>query len=148
MSTVQIVPMCEAHLPTLAALEASCFADPWSEAALREELNNPPARFLVALCGGEVAGYLGCHHILDEAFIANVAVFPAYRRRGIGRALVEAAKAQAAGMSRLTLEVRASNEAAIALYRSLGFVEDGVRPRFYAHPTEDAVLYSYYPTRS
>lgn len=148
MSGIQIVPMGEAHLSTLAALEACCFSDPWSEDALRQELYNPLARFLVALCGGEVAGYLGCHHVVDEAFVTNIAVFPAFRRRGIGRALIEAAKEQAASLSRLTLEVRVSNAAAIALYRSLGFVEDGVRPRFYAHPTEDAVLYSYYPTRS
>ena len=148
MSTIRIVPMSEAHLPTLAALETCCFADPWSEAALREELGNPLARFLVAVCDGEVAGYLGCHHIVDEAFIANIAVFPAFRRRGVGRALVETAMEQASALYRLTLEVRASNSAAIALYRSLGFVEDGLRPRFYAHPTEDAVLYSYYPARS
>ncbi|MBP3436241.1 MAG: ribosomal protein S18-alanine N-acetyltransferase [Clostridia bacterium] len=148
MSVIQIVSMNETHLQTLAALEACCFADPWSEDALREELKNPLARFLVALCDGEVAGYLGCHHIVDEAFVANVAVFPAFRRQGVGRALVEAAKEQAAALYRLTLEVRASNAPAIALYRSLGFVEDGIRPHFYAHPTEDAVLYSYYPTRS
>ncbi len=148
MSTVYVIPMSAEHIPMLAALEACCFADPWSEAALREELHNPPARFLVALCDGEVAGYLGCHHVADEAYITNVAVFPAFRRKGVGRALVEAAKKQADGMYRLSLEVRASNQPAIALYRSLGFVEDGVRPRFYAHPTEDAILYSYYPTRS
>ncbi len=142
--SVTIVPMAENHLPALAELESLCFADPWSESALREELGNPCARFLVALYDGEIAGYLGCHHIAGEGFIANIAVFPAYRRRGIARALVQAA--QAKPLSRLTLEVRASNEAAIALYRSLGFVEDGVRPHFYSHPTEDAVLYSYYPT--
>lgn len=142
--SVTIVPMAENHLPALAELESLCFADPWSESALREELGNPCARFLVALYDGEIAGYLGCHHIAGEGFIANIAVFPAYRRRGIARALVQTA--QAKPLSRLTLEVRASNEAAIALYRSLGFVEDGVRPRFYSHPTEDAVLYSYYPT--
>ena len=146
--SITVVPMSEAHLPALAALEACCFADPWSETALREELTNPLAHFIVALCDGEIAGYLGCHHIVDEAFIANVAVFPAFRRRGVGRALVETAKSDAVSLYRLTLEVRASNEGAIALYRSLGFIEDGVRPRFYAHPTEDAVLYSYYPARS
>lgn len=145
---VVIVPMAEEHLTAVAALERCCFADPWSEDALREELHNPPAHFSVALCDGEVAGYLGCHHIVDEAFITNVAVFPAFRRRGVGRALVQAAQRDAAAMTRLTLEVRVSNRAAISLYRSLGFAEEGVRPRFYAHPTEDAALYSYYPDRS
>ena len=148
MSDIRIVPMAEDHLSALAALETCCFADPWSEAALREELQNPHARFLVAMDGETVVGYLGCHHVVDEAFIANVAVSPEHRRRGIGRLLVEAAKADAAALFRLTLEVRVSNTAAIALYRSLGFTQDGIRPRFYAHPTEDAALYSYYPTRS
>ncbi len=142
MSNARIVPMSEAHLPALAQLEAACFADPWSEEALREELSNPCAHFLVALCEDEVAGYLGCHHVAGEGFVTNIAVRPAYRRRGIGRALVQAALTEP--ISRLALEVRVSNAAAIALYRSLGFTEDGIRPLFYAHPTEDAILYSYY----
>lgn len=142
MSDVRIVPMCEEHLPALAQLETVCFADPWSEDALREELSNPCAHFIVALCGDKVTGYLGCHHIAGEGFVTNIAVCPVFRRRGIGRALIEAALAEP--ITRLTLEVRASNAAAIALYRSLGFTEDGIRPRFYAHPTEDAILYSYY----
>lgn len=148
MSTVTIVPLAAEHLAALATLERVCFSDPWSEAALREELDNPCARFLVALYGGEVVGYIGCHHVADEGFITNVAVTPAHRRTGVARALITAAKQQAASLTRLTLEVRVSNQAAIALYSSLGFVPEGVRPRFYSHPTEDAALYSYYSNRS
>ena len=146
MKAITIVSLNEAHLRSLAELESLCFPDPWSEASLREELTNPCARFLVALCEGEIAGYLGCHHLADEGFITNVAVFPAWRRRGVARALLRAAQTQARSLTRLSLEVRVSNTAAIALYESLGFVPDGIRPRFYAHPTEDAALYSYYPT--
>ncbi len=148
MSMVTIVPLAAEHIPALAALERICFADPWSEAALREELANPCARFLVAVRDGEVVGYVGCHHVADEGFITNVAVTPAHRRTGVARALITAAKQQADSLFRLTLEVRVSNQAAIALYSSLGFVPEGVRPRFYSHPTEDAALYSYYPNRS
>ena len=140
MSTLRIVPLCEKHIASLAALEATCFSDPWSENALREELTNPCARFLVALVDNEVAGYLGCHHVAGEGFVTNIAVFPARRRQGVAKALINAAVSQP--ISRLSLEVRASNQAAITLYRSLGFTEDGVRPRFYAHPTEDAILFS------
>ena len=140
--SIAIVPMTEAHVSAIAVLESLCFSDPWSEHALREELDNPCARFLVATENDAVVGYLGCHHIAGEGFIANVAVHPDHRRRGIARLLVQAAQAE--DISRLMLEVRASNTAAIALYRSLGFTEDGIRPRFYTHPTEDAVLYSYY----
>ena len=140
MSTLRIVPLGEEHIAPLAALEALCFSDPWSENALREELANPCARFLVALADNEVAGYLGCHHVAGEGFVTNIAVFPAHRRQGVAKALINAAVSQP--ISRLSLEVRASNQAAITLYRSLGFTEDGVRPRFYAHPTEDAILFS------
>ena len=140
MSTLRIVPLCEEHIAPLAALEATCFSDPWSENALREELENPCARFLVALVENEVAGYLGCHHVAGEGFVTNIAVFPAHRRQGVAKALINAAVSQP--ISRLSLEVRASNQAAITLYRSLGFTEDGIRPRFYAHPTEDAILFS------
>ncbi len=133
-----------AHLPAIAELEQLCFSDPWSADALAEELHNPCARFLIALHGDTVVGYLGCHHVADEGFIANVAVHPSYRRQGVARALVAAAIKQGHSLSRLTLEVRTSNVAAIALYESLHFVKDGIRPRFYSHPTEDAAIYSYY----
>lgn len=142
--SITVVPMSAAHITEIAALETACFADPWSVNGLEEELTNPCARFLVALVEGAVAGYVGCHHVADEGFITNVAVFPAHRRRGVARALLAAARDQGQGLYRLTLEVRVSNTPAIALYESFGFVKDGVRPRFYTHPTEDAAIYSYY----
>ncbi len=146
MSAPVIRPMEAAHLPAVAALEQACFSRPWSEAALREELHNPVARFTVALIGGEVAGYLGLHVPADEGFIDNVAVRADCRRQGVAAALLaDAARwAAAQGLARLTLEVRVSNAAAIALYERAGYVRDGVRPRFYDRPTEDAALYSLY----
>ncbi len=144
MEQITIVPFATHHVPAVAELETLCFADPWSADALAEELDNPCARFLVAESNGQVVGYLGCHHIADEGFIANVAVHPSARRCGVARTLVQTAIEQGAHLSRLTLEVRSSNTAAIQLYQSLGFVCDGTRPRFYTHPTEDAEIYSYY----
>lgn len=141
---ITVVPFTAAHIAPVCELETYCFSDPWSADALAEELHNPCARFLTALDGTTVVGYLGCHHVADEGFIANVAVHPNHRRHGIARKLVTAAIEQGYSLSRLTLEVRASNAAAIALYESLGFAKDGIRPRFYAHPTEDACIYSYY----
>lgn len=138
-------PMTEADVPFLSSLERICFADPWSEQGFLEELDNPCAVFCVAHdAAGQVAGYVGMHHVADEGAITNVAVHPAYRRRGVARLLLTALRRYAAehGVSRVMLEVRASNEAAIRLYESEGFTKDGVRPRFYTHPTEDAVLYS------
>lgn len=139
--------MTAAHIPALAALERACFSRPWSEQALRDELDNPTAVFFVAVGEtGDVLGYVGMHHILDEADITNVAVFPAARRQGVGRALIQAVAdyALVQALVRVTLEVRASNAAAIALYEGFGFVQDGRRPRFYSDPTEDALLYSRY----
>lgn len=141
---ITIVPFSAAHIEAIAALEQLAFSEPWSISALEEELHNPCAHFLTALNGDAVVGYLGCHHIAGEGYITNIVVDPSYRRQGIGKALLTAALCTKEPLSRITLEVRLSNHAARALYQSLGFTEDGIRPRFYTHPTEDAVIYSYY----
>ncbi len=144
--TVHVVPMRGEHIAALAAIEKDCFADPWSDAALSEELFNDCARFFVAEKNGEVIGYLGSHVVADEMTIANVAVAPAHRRTGAAKALLAAVEhyADYHALARVTLEVRVSNAAAIALYEGAGFVKDGIRPGFYAHPTEDAAIYSRY----
>lgn len=94
----------------------------------------------------DVAGYLGMHHVLDEGYIANVAVFPNYRRQGVASALlrhlVEYARSQA--LSFLSLEVRMSNFAAISLYDAFGFEKVGKRPGFYLDPPEDAWIMTLY----
>ncbi len=139
-----VVPMQARHVEQLARLEQLCFADPWSEEALEDELHNDAALFLVAESPeGAVLGYAGCFVAADEASVANVAVTPAARRQGVASWLLEALKRQAAerGAAQLFLEVRASNEAAQALYASSGFEPCGRRPQFYREPTEDALLY-------
>lgn len=145
---IAIVPMHPDHLDSLADLESLAFSTPWSYDALAEELQNPLAVFLVAedVDAESAVGYLGMHHILDEGFIANLAVHPAYRRQGIARSLLREAQeyAEAHDLARLTLEVRASNVPAIALYEGMGFTRDGLRPGFYDSPKEDAAIYSYY----
>ncbi len=146
--TFRVVPMSAAHLDALAALEAECFSTPWSKDGLREELDNPCACFLVAEHHNEVRGYLGAHVVVDEMSITNIAVSPAHRRHGVASGLLSAARhtAEERGLRRITLEVRVSNDAAIALYERNGFVKDGIRPRFYSAPTEDAAIYSLYLT--
>lgn len=144
-----VVPMKKEHLDALAAVEAACFSNPWSKDALYEELTNETASFLVAEDrSGKAVGYLGLHIVADEGMIANVAVSPDCRRQGAATALLRAADklAHTRALSRLTLEVRPSNTAAVALYEREGFVKDGIRPHFYSHPAEDAAIYSkYYP---
>lgn len=134
--------MKERHILALTRIEAACFSAPWSENALREELDNPNALFLVAEAEDAVLGYIGCQTVLDEGYIANVAVSPKHRRQGVARALVRALRAAASErqLSFLTLEVRASNAPAIALYRGEGFVPVGTRRAYYSAPEEDALL--------
>lgn len=135
-----VVPMAERHLAALAEIEKACFHAPWSADMLREELGK--GIFLVAEREGAAAGYVGCQTVLDEGYITNVAVSPACRGQGVARALLDALKRRAAekGLAFITLEVRASNAAAIALYEGAGFRSVGTRRNFYTAPQEDAVL--------
>lgn len=138
----QIVPMDRSHLEQIAALEQVCFSDPWSRMALEEELYNPHASFIVAEDENAVVmGYAGLHAVLDEGYIANIAVSPQHRRLGIASALIETyCRFAAAHLAFLTLEVRASNAAAIALYTRHDFVQSGRRKNYYDNPKEDAIL--------
>lgn len=135
-----VVPMAERHLAALAEIEKACFHAPWSENMLREELGK--GLFLVAERDGQAVGYVGCQTVLDEGYITNVAVSPDCRRQGIGRALIAelVSRARAQDLAFVTLEARASNAPAIALYEGAGFGRVGVRKNFYTAPTEDAVL--------
>lgn len=146
MKNCTIAPLREEHILEIARLEAVCFSSPRPEEALRAELTNDTAVFFVALCENKAAGYAGMHCILDECYIDNVAVFPAYRRQGIAGALLDALEdyARAHGASFLTLEVRASNMPAIRLYRGKGYQEVGARPNYYDKPREDALLLTKY----
>ena len=139
---MRIVPMTKDHTAQVAGLETRCFSDPWSEASIRGELDNPLSLWLVALEGDTVAGYVGSQAVLDEADIMNVAVSPEYRRTGVAKALLEALQTAltARGVHSLTLEVRASNEPARALYASVGYVQVGRRPNYYHKPREDALI--------
>lgn len=140
---VRIVPMTADHLDAVAALERICFSDPWSRQLLAAELDNDLSAFLVALDdGGEVAGYAGLQVVLDEGTITDIAVRPDCRRRGVAGQLLEVFLNFARGnrLAFLTLEVRASNYDAIALYGSRGFRSAGRRKNYYEHPREDALL--------
>jgi len=139
---VRIVPMRQAHLEALAEIEQLSFSKPWSFEALRAELGNETAHFFAAEARGSAIGYIGLHTVCGEGYIANIAVHPGYRRKGIARTLLEHVKeyARQNSLSFLTLEVRPGNEPAVALYRSEGFLEAGRRRDFYSNPREDALI--------
>ena len=142
MMELVIIEMASEHVSSLAQIEKQCFSTPWSENALAEEIENPNARFFVALCGEQVAGYIGAHNIVGEVYITNVAVAPDYRRQGVATQLIERLVeiSRAENAEFITLEVRENNTSAQALYEKQGFGVVGKRKAFYENPREDAIL--------
>lgn len=140
---VKIVPMTAEHLDEVAALERACFPAPWSRNMLAEELDNACSAFLVALDGeGSVVGYAGLQVVLDEGYIANIAVRQDCREKGVASQLLQVFIDFAKGsrLAFLTLEVRPSNTAAIILYGRHGFRTAGRRKNYYERPKEDALI--------
>jgi [ribosomal protein S18]-alanine N-acetyltransferase len=131
-------------LGAIMQIERSCFSDPWSERAFRQTLASGRSASLVAL-DRETAtpvGYIVAWFVMDEGEIANVAVAPAWRGRGIGGMLLDSVLdlAGARGIMTVYLEVRETNVAALHLYASRGFDQVGRRRGYYRKPREDALV--------
>ena len=162
-----VEPMELEHLDQVRRIERACFPTPWPRNAYRREIEkNERARYLVVRTTSEAAptpkrrqfpmslfslgrpeardvvGYCGVWVMLDEAHITTIAVDPDYRRLGLGQLLIiqMARIALQAQATRMTLEVRMSNEGAQKLYRKYGFSDGGVRPRYYSDDFEDALI--------
>ncbi len=131
--------MKQGDVPEVAELEARSFSSPWSAQSLSDALQKESYVFVVAK-EERIIGYGGMRCILDEADIANIAVDSTRFRRGVGTRILEAllAEAKQRKIRAVTLEVRDSNAAAIALYEKMGFVTAGIRKGFYEKPKEDA----------
>lgn len=123
-------------------VEEDCFVDPWSKDAIRKELTNNLARYIVAEMNNSVVGYIGCWFVLDEGHITNVAVHSDYRGNKIGDKLVNAMVdlCKECNMNAMTLEVRSSNSVAQGLYRKYGFKMGGIRKEYYSDNKEDAII--------
>jgi ribosomal-protein-alanine N-acetyltransferase len=136
--------MREADLPRVMEIERAAFSHPWSEDLVRRELAHEFSTVLLATGGaaGEVRGFAVVWLVHDELHVLNVAVAPEARRHGVARAILDQVEAQgrAQGARVSMLEVRRGNAPAIALYRSLGYREVGLRPRYYAEDGEDALV--------
>ena len=132
--------MVEGDIPAVAGLERRAFSEPWSEDAFAEELAEGNRRYVVAEVEGEIVGYGGVMIVDQEAHIMTVAVDPSAARRKIGTRLMLALvdRALDGGARHLTLEVRISNDAALGLYRKMGFASVGLRPGYYRD--EDALV--------
>ena len=143
MTPLFIRPMEARDLDTLAALERLCFSTPWSRASFERELSeNACARYIVGEAGGRVVAYGGVWLIIDEGHITNIAVHPDFRRMGFGEQITAALMRLCVSFSCdwMTLEVRRSNTAAIALYEKLGFKGVGYRKKYYEDNQEDALI--------
>ena len=139
----RVTPMAWEHLDQVAAIERLCFPDPWSRRLLEELLAHEGAVSLAAVgADGVVLGYVSAQTVLDEGYINNVAVRPENRRQGIASRLLRELQrlGEEMALAFLTLEVRASNHAAQALYAKHGYREVGRRKNYYGHPREDAIL--------
>ena len=138
----KLVPMDKSHLDAVEALERVCFSKPWPKSMLEDELYNPNVSLVVAEGeDGSVLGYGEIGVVLDEGCLEKIAVDPDYRRQGVAEAILSAfLRFGQAHLAFLTLEVRASNAPAIALYEKLGFEQVGRRKNYYADLHEDALL--------
>ena len=133
----------ERDIMAIEGLEQVCFSDPWSYESLEHDiLNNKLSFYIVAEVEGVVCGYVGIWNIVDEGHITNVAVSPDYRRKHIASNMLDVliASCEEAGVERFTLEVRAGNEPAKALYAGKGFKEISVRKGYYQDNGEDAII--------
>lgn len=144
VSGLTVRKMKKEDLDRVSQIEKECFSTPWSRDAFEDMIDNPLALYMVAEDKGYVVANCGVISAAGEGDICNVAVDPAYRKRGIGEKLLSEIMNVASKellVEAFTLEVRASNKAAISLYEKLGFVNEGIRPGFYTSPKEDAVIF-------
>jgi ribosomal-protein-alanine N-acetyltransferase len=142
LATLRFEALDSSQIPAILEIEKEANSAPWTERSFLNELDNPDKIFLVGLLQGKVVAYGGIWLIIDEAHVTTVAVAAEQRQQGIGRRLMVELldRAKEAGMTCSTLEVRASNEAALRLYRELGYKETARRRRYYPDNNEDAVV--------
>ena len=144
-STITIAPLVSpADLDDVLAIEVESFTSPWTREMYLAELQNVGVSYcyLARDESGRVLGFCSFWRVLDELHINNLAVAGAYRRQGIGTALMTYVlnEGPRLGARRATLEVRRSNDVARQLYERLGFSSAGVRRAYYTNPVEDALV--------
>ncbi len=139
---IKISPMTQQDVSAVADIEKECFSEPWSEQGVKNELENESASFFTARILNQTVGYIGMHIVLDECYIANIAVKKPFRRRGFAHALLLFAEnvAKNEGCAFISLEVRVSNNPAIKLYEKRGYISQGQRKNFYRNPVENALI--------
>ena len=142
MSAYEILPYTAQMQGEVAAIERESFSCPWSADSFRQAGEMENSIFLVLREGENTAGFGIILTVAGEGELVDIAVSPAYRKKGYGQALMTAllTEAQVQNIETLYLEVRQSNAAARHLYEKNGFEAMGVRKKYYRDPVEDAVL--------
>lgn len=140
-SDLSVDYLTEADAESINEIEKVCFSSPWSVESIKSSMASSNI-FLGVKEDDKLIGYLSFYESFKECYINNVAVLPEFRRRGVARALLSELMniGQNADFDFITLEVRESNSAAISLYTSFGFKEEGKRKKFYTSPSEDAII--------
>lgn len=139
---IEIRELREEDIEALSRIESESFSMPWSAKDFRDLLTREYCMYLTALAEGEVVGCCGMTNLCGEGNIDNVVVAERFRNKGIAGAMLREliAKGEKAGITAFTLEVRVSNAAAVHVYEKLGFLSEGIRPKFYEKPVEDALI--------
>jgi ribosomal-protein-alanine N-acetyltransferase len=142
LDQITIQRMSSDDVDEVTRLEKLCFSDPWIKSCFLDELEHQFSIPLVVKIAQKIVGYACLWHVDDQLEIANFAVSPEFRRKGIGRTLMEnvLGEAEKRACISVILSVRKSNLAARNLYAAFGFVEVGRRKRYYRLPIEDAII--------
>jgi ribosomal-protein-alanine N-acetyltransferase len=139
-------PIEESHIQQLMGIELEAYPEPWTVGMFRDEIKNPHSHFHIAYEHELLVGYCGFWLLVDDAHITSITVAKPHRGKGFGRAQLEhlTLEARRLGAVKLSLEVRESNQNAIDLYTTSGFIRVGCRKGYYSRTGEDAVLMDYY----
>lgn len=142
MSEVIVRQMEDIDVDAISCIEEECFSMPWKPNDFRDMIKYDNMSYLVLEKNGEIIGGAGIREIVGDGEITNVAITKSERGKGYSYLLLNELLniGRKLGCRNFTLEVRVSNEPAIKCYKRLGFVSEGVRPNFYSHPTEDALI--------
>ncbi len=141
---MMIRPMTKDDIEQVVCIENSIFTIPWSGKSFLDASTTPENVYLVCEENGIIQGYCGLWTVIDEGNITNMAVSPAYRRKGIARQLMQEMekRGRMKDVSVFFLEVRESNTPARNLYEIMGYRVIGRRKNFYEKPAEDALIMS------
>lgn len=142
MDELIIREMTDEDTEAVSKIEEECFSMPWKPDDFRMMIKEDNMTYVVGVIDGEIIGGAGIRCIVGDGEITNVAITKSKRGNGYSKPMLEQLilHGKELGCENFTLEVRVSNEPAIRLYKSLGFVNEGIRPGFYDHPKEDAMI--------